>query len=285
MSFGLPVAALAAALFGCADFLGGLASRRASALTVTLMVSVIGALPVWALSPWIHGSPTPVEMLWGALAGVAGATGVTGLYFVLARGPVGVVAPVVAVCGVAVPVIAGFALGERPTTAALIGIALAVPAVMLISSSASEAGATAPRRAARPVIVLAVLSGIGLGAFLVCIARIGESAGLMPLIAARATGSVVALVGLALRREPPRLPPGSRAPAIAGSLVDGTANVLYLLVVRSHAVSIVGTIVSLGPAFTIILARFVLHERFHRLQVAGLALAGVAIVLLTNGTR
>ncbi|HTO92558.1 MAG TPA: EamA family transporter, partial [Candidatus Sulfotelmatobacter sp.] len=85
--------------------------------------------------------------------------------------------------------------------------------------------------------------------------------------------------------EPPRLPPGSRAPAIAGSLVDGTANVLYLLVVRSHAVSIVGTIVSLGPAFTIILARFVLHERFHRLQVAGLALAGVAIVLLTNGTR
>ena len=78
MSFGLPVAALAAALFGSADFMGGLASRKASALTVTLIVSVIGAIPVWALSLWVHGTPTTVEMMWGALAGIAGATTPTG---------------------------------------------------------------------------------------------------------------------------------------------------------------------------------------------------------------
>jgi drug/metabolite transporter (DMT)-like permease len=281
VTFGLPVALLAAAMFGCADFMGGLASRRASALTVTLMVSVIGALPVLALSLWVHGSPTTAEMLWGALAGVAGATGVTGLYFVLARGPVGVVAPVAALCGVAVPVLAGLALGERPTLAAAAGIACAAIAVVLISSSGSADGA--PRRVDRSTLILAVLSGLGLGAFLVCIARIGESAGLMPLVAARGAGTLVALTGLALRREPPRLPAGSRFTAIAGSIVDGTANVLYLLVVRSHAVSIVGTIVSLGPAFTIVLARFVLHERFHRRQLVGLALAAGAVILLTGG--
>jgi len=281
VNFGLPVAAFAAAMFGSADFMGGLASRRASALTVTLMVSVLGALPVLALSFWVPGSPTPAEMLWGALGGVAGATGVTGLYYVLARGPVGVVAPVAAVCGVVVPVAAGLALGERPTLAAMIGIVCAVVAVVLISAGGPAAGG--PRRAERPTIVLAILSGVGLGAFLVCIARIGESAGLMPLVAARGAGTLVALTGLALRREAPRLPEGSRLTATAASLVDGTANVLYLLVVRSHAVSIVGTIVSLGPAFTIVLARFVLHERFHRQQLVGLALAAGAVILLTRG--
>jgi drug/metabolite transporter (DMT)-like permease len=280
VTFGLPFAILSAALFGTADFLGGLSTRRAPALLVTLIVSVLGAAPVLALAPWLPGTPGVGDLLWGAAAGVCGASGVTLLYHVLARGPVGVVAPIAGVCGVAVPVLTGFALGERPTPAAIAGIALAALAVALVSASA---GGGAARRAERGVIVLAIVAGLGLGAFLVCLARVRESAGLMPLLSARGAGAIVAIAALLARRESFVVPPGARATAIACALVDGLANVLYLIVVRTHAVSIVGTIVSLAPALTIVLGRFVLHEHFHRKQLAGLALAAVAVVLLTAG--
>jgi len=284
LTLGIPLAVLASALFGTGDFLGGLAARRASALMVTLVVSVLGALPTVLLLGQFPGVPTGADLLWGVGSGVSGALGVTLLYHVLARGPVGVMAPIVAVCGVAVPVAAGLALGERPTWAAGFGMLLAAGAVLLVSASAPAGGDGATRpRAERAVVLLAVLAGLGLGGFLVLLARVGPAAGLLPLVTARAAGAVTVLLVLLARREPLALPPAARVPAIAGALVDGVANVLYLLVVRSHAVSIVGTIVSLGPGFAVVLGHFVLRERFTRTQVLGLACAAVAIVLLTGG--
>jgi drug/metabolite transporter (DMT)-like permease len=280
VNFGLPIAAAAAALFGTADFLGGYAARRASALMVTLVVSLVGAIPVIALALWAGGHASRADLLWGAAGGVAGASGVTLLYYVLARGPVGVVAPISAVCGVTVPVAVGLLMGERPTPAAAIGIALAVAAVVMVNGGAPDAKQP---RAAGSVIVLAVLSGLGLGAFLVFLARVSPGAGLSPLLAARGAGALTVTVALLARREKFVLPPGARQSSLLGAMIDGFANVLYLLVVRTQAVSVVATIVSLAPALTVLLGRLVLKEQFHRRQSFGLGLAALAVVLLTSG--
>ena len=67
---------------------------------------------------------------------------------------------------------------------------------------------------------------------------------------------------------------------MAAGAGDTVANVLYLLAVRQGLVSLVAVIVALYPAATVILAQVVLSERLRRVQVAGLALAGSAAVLL-----
>ena len=74
--------------------------------------------------------------------------------------------------------------------------------------------------------------------------------------------------------------PGSRALTAAAGALDAQANVLYLLAVREGLVSVVSVLAALYPVSTVILARVVLHERFHRVQVAGMALALPAAVLM-----
>src|SRR5580765_550695 len=122
------LAVLSAAVYGAADFLGGLATKRGSTVfsvvvfsQSTGLVLVLLALPL--LPP---ASPRAADFAWGAGAGLAGGIGLALLYRGLAIGVMSVVAPVTAVCAVVIPLIVGFVLGERPSAPAWIGVALAV---------------------------------------------------------------------------------------------------------------------------------------------------------------
>ena len=81
------------------------------------------------------GIATVPDYAWSVAGGVSGGLGVALLFHVLARGPVATAAPVVAVCGVAMPAIAGLAFGERPGALAIGGIVLAALAVGLVSAA------------------------------------------------------------------------------------------------------------------------------------------------------
>lgn len=300
-------AALASMLFGTADFLGGLAARRVPALFVTLIASVAGFALLVPAAVTYGGSPSPADHSWSVAAGVLGGLGVTLLFHVLALGPVGTVAPIVAVCGVAMPALAGLVLGERPGVLPLAGMALAAVAILLVSGAHAEHGhagdvvphprqgaamaragestraPASPARARASTLALSAVSGFGLGAFLVCLSRVSAEAGLWPLIVARLAGMAAVLVVILARRVPIRFGLESWGVSVASGFADSGANLLYLWIVRLHPLSIVGTIVSLSPATVVLLARVVLKERFHRRQIAGLALAAFAIVLMTAG--
>jgi drug/metabolite transporter (DMT)-like permease len=271
--------ALASMLFGGGDFLGGLGARRAPALLVTLLAMLVGFAVLVPAAMRVAGAPIATDFYWSGAGGVLGGLGVALLFRVLAAGPVGTVSPIVAVTGCAMPVIAGLSSGERPELAALFGIAAAVVAIVLVSGGPSGGHA----RARTSTLALAAVSGVGLGGFLVCIARVAEAAGLWPLVVARAAGTASVVALLLGRREPIRFGRGTLAICAASGLLDSVANLLYFWIVKQGALSIVGTIVSLSPATVILLARLVLHERFHRRQIAGLALAALAIVLMTAG--
>ena len=116
-----------AALYGAADFLGGLASRRANTLAIVVTSQGCGlTLLVLSLPLLPEATPTARDLVWGGAAGLAGGTGVTLLYRALAVGRMAVVAPTTAVCAVMIPVVTGVLLGERLVPLTILGVALAI---------------------------------------------------------------------------------------------------------------------------------------------------------------
>jgi len=268
-----------AALYGAADFLGGMASRRASTMAVVVWSQAAGLVMLLLVLPLLpDASPSRSDWFWGAVAGLAGSVGVGLLYRALAIGTMAVVAPTTAVCAVVIPVMAGLLAGERLAGLTIAGIGLAVVAIVLVSQ---ERGTTS---VARKGIGIAFLSGVAIGFFFLALARTAPAAGMWPLVASRAI-SLVLFGGLGLATAQPMMmtSPVARI-AIGGGVVDMAANALYLAATRYGALSIVVTLASLYPASTVILARVVLGERLSRWQIAGVACALGAIVLIVGST-
>src|SRR5438132_8824158 len=188
------LALLSAGFYGTADFLGGVAARRAPALAATVAAQACGLVVVLLAMPLFPSEvPSSGGFLWGAAAGLAGGVGVALLYYGFAVGRVSVVAPVTAVCSITIPVLVAIGLGERPGPLALAGMAVAVASVALISRHDDPAGK--PRGRDRS-LAIALASGVAIGAFFVCLARAGNTAGLWPLLIAPAA-STPALVAAA----------------------------------------------------------------------------------------
>lgn len=285
----------AAVVFGSADFLGGLASRRRTALAVALLSQAAGlALLVVALPFLGSAVVTPRDLGLGALGGLFGATGVVLLFRSLAKGPMSVVAPTAALAASVVPILAGLLLGERPGPAALVGIAVALGAVVLITREGPSepdplladgtdvVRAPADRAAALRVAGIALLAGALFGLFFVCLHGTGDDAGLYPLLGARMASVPLLAVLLATRGGGVRTALAGRGlgTIVLSGVLDMAANVLYLLALRHGMLAVVAAVTGLYPASTILLAQTVLDERMRRTQVAGLAVAAVAATLV-----
>jgi drug/metabolite transporter (DMT)-like permease len=284
------VLALASAvLYGAADFLGGLASRRAATVVVVIVTQAAGLLVLAVLLPVLpDASPARADLLWGIAAGVAGSAGVALLYRALAIGTMAVVAPTTAVCAVAIPVLAGVALGERPPAITIAGIGLALVSIVLVSQQRGEAPAHDGRRggtALPPGLGLALLSGVAIGLFFLSLARTAVTAGLWPLLVARSVSLVLFGTIATAGRMPVRMARPVLLIAMACGVLDMAANALYLIAVREGPLMAVVTLSSLYPASTVALAGVVLRERLDRAQVAGIACALVAVLLIVSPGR
>lgn len=287
---GIVLSLLAAAIYGAGDFVGGLAARRVSVLFVVGIGQVVGLIGVTALALMLPARHVgSADLWWGAASGVSTAVGITLLYQALATGRMSVVAPITALCALAVPVIFAFVAGPSATSLAAAGIAVAAFAVVLISREPDKASdkADALGTATGRAVALAVIAGLGIGVFYVTMGRTDPASGIWPLVVARGVSTVLfALGALALlrrwRRAPAPPPVLWRWAALSG-MFDSAANALYLLASREGNLAVVATLTSLYPASTVFLAAVALGERLRRSQVAGLALATVAVVMIVAG--
>ncbi|MFE3654187.1 EamA family transporter [Streptomyces sp. NPDC057579] len=262
--------------YGCADFLGGLGSRKAHVLR-TVMVAAPASLAVELLLwPVLGASFSAGALGWGAASGVASAAAFALLYRTLAIGPMNVLSPVTALVSAALPVGVGLLQGEHLAAAGLVGLPLALVAVVLVSAG-HGAGSARPSRAA---LLMAFGAGAAIALQLVCLHQAPSDSGVAPLIVGRAVSSAVVLAAAGLMRR--RL--GSERPAYgisaAAGALDSVANLLFLLAARSGDLTVVAVITALYPAGTVLLARGVLAERIHRGQLVGLGTAAVAVSLL-----
>jgi drug/metabolite transporter (DMT)-like permease len=276
----LPIvlAGICALVWGTADFSGGKATQRGSALAVAVMSQLLG-LPVLAISVLlVPGTPSLADLGWGVLAGTAGFVGIVLLYRGLASGAMAVVAPITAVTAALVPIVVGLVIDRSPGALALTGAGCAVIAIALVS-----VGPTGSRSAVTGGLIgLALASGAMFGLFFVLLGQSSPDAGMWPLLGVRVGSIVLGLLVAARTGTSLRLPPRALAwAAIAGPL-DVAANAFYLAAVGRGDLVVVGPIASLYPASTVLLALAVDRERLRVVQVAGLGLAAAALVLTAS---
>ncbi|XQE77668.1 EamA family transporter [Streptomyces microflavus] len=274
--FALLLALGSSLAYGCADFLGGLGARKAHVLR-TVMIAAPASLTVELLLwPVLGASFAPATIAWGAASGVASAAAFALLYKALAIGPMNVLSPITALVSAMLPVGVGLVQGEHLGPAGLLGLPLALAAVVLVSAGHGAKAA----RPSRTALLLAFGAGAAIALQLVFLHQAPSDSGVGPLIVGRTVSSAVTLAaaGLMFRRL------GAEKPAYgisaAAGVLDSVANLLFLLAARSGDLAVVAVITALYPAGTVLLARSVLSERIYRGQLIGLGTAAVAVSLL-----
>jgi drug/metabolite transporter (DMT)-like permease len=271
-------------LWGLADFLGGLKSRS---FPVPVVLAIMYVASLVTMGVFIaargEGPPAAEAVLAGLGAGLFGIAALMAFYRALSIGTMSIVAPL-ASTGVGLPVLVGLATGDQPGLLRSLGLAAAVVGVVL--ASREERGGSADPRLQRQSVLLAIVAGLGFGAYFVFaeISSRGDVGWALLLSRAAATPFVVAFALIALRRGGRR--PGMRELAIIGGigLLDLGANVLYNTSTTIGELSTVAVASSLYPVTTVLLAAALLNERVRGIQRTGVAIALFGVVLIAAGT-
>jgi drug/metabolite transporter (DMT)-like permease len=270
-------------LWGSADFLGGLLSRRLPALAVVAWSQSAGLVTVLAVALATGAFADPTGWVgWGVAAGIAGPVGLVAFYTALSVGTMGVVSPIAAL-GAVVPVLAGLLSGEQPTAVQNAGIVLGLVGAVAAGGPELSPLRRGPAGAGARSVALAAIAGGAFGVALVAIARGAASSPVMTLVGMRAT-SVLAflLVGVLLRSAGGVRPRDLASLAIVG-VGDVLANLAFALASTRGMVSVVAVLAALYPVATVVLGRVLLHERLAGVQQAGVSVALVGVVLLAVG--
>ena len=278
-----------ALVWGAADFLGGLKSRTVALFTVMLLSQAAGLAPLLVVAAVRGEGPPAAEILpWCALGAFAGTVGLAAFYRGLSVGAMGVVAPISS-SAAAIPVIVGVASGERPGAIQVAGIVVAIAGVALASWEPRPAdedplGAEPPGARGRGRSAtgtgLALIAALGFGFFFVGLDEASDRDLLWALVLTRSISTGALLVAaLAMRPDLSVSARDGRAIALVG-ILDVAANALFAAATTLGLVSVVSVLGSLYPVTTIVLARFLLHERLRATQRGGAvaALAGVALI-------
>ena len=262
--------------WGAGDFSGGLASKRTSAYSVVALsqfVSLVLLITIAFLLP--EEEISSQDIILGALAGVCGAAGLVILYSGLARGPMGVVAPVTAVVAAIVPVVFSIFIEGLPLPRQIVGFGIALISVWLISRTDLN------RRFHLSDLLLPVFAGIGFGIFFILIDRVSESAIWWPLVSAR-TASICLVLGIAIIQRKLEVPVVNQLPIIIlAGVFDTGGNAFFALATRLGRLDIAAILSSLYPAITVLLAWIILKERLTFYQWTGVVMVILAVVLIT----
>ena len=285
------LALAAAALYGSADFLGGTASRRASAFAV-LAVTVPAGAAVMLLAMLLLGGLSGGELGWAgmtwagtgwaAAAGTCGALGLVAFYAAFAAAPMSVVAPVAALVSTVLPVGAALADGERMGPSVIAGVLVCVVAVILVSAGSPGSAQEGTPSARLRGVGYAVAAGVAFGLFFLFLRDAGTGGVIWPVALSRTAGAVIALACCALTRTRLLGRGDALIIALASGAVDALANVCYVLATRAGLFGLAVVLTSLYPGVTVLLARIVLGERMRWVQRAGLLLAAAGIILVTR---
>lgn len=260
--------------------MGGVAARRVAALRVMLVAYPIETLLLGVMAVFVGGPIHAGAVLWGCLYGIGMAFGMWAFFAALGSGPISVVSPLAAVLNAAVPVAVGMALGERPGQAALVGVVLALGAVMLVSREAPAEGT--PYRFTPKVAWLTVVAGSAMGLNLVFLHQAPHVCKLWPLVFARVAASLV-VFAMAKTSDNLVMPRGRPLKlAVAVALLDIFANITMLAALHTWLLSLASILISLYPAATVVLAMVVLRERVTRLQGIGMVLAMGSVAMIAS---
>ncbi len=293
---GLALGMLAALGWGVGDFYGGIASRRWPPLLVVLGSMIIATF-VLVIVLLLRGTGLNLteDLAWAMISGAIASIALLGFYHILARGNMSVSAPLTALMATSVPVLFGIITSGLPGTAQIIGIAVALVAIVLIGYTRNDNTGHSSGRSTLRTLLEPILVGTIFGFCLVCLNQVRTNDVFAPLLALRIAGMSTLVISLLLRpatrrpiialwrqKEAARaaFAPGLRIMTLIG-VSDLGATGAFLLASQISALTIIAVLGSLYPAVTVLLARFVDKEQLHRGQLVGLVLCFSAIALIS----
>ena len=172
---------------------------------------------------------------------------------------------------------AGFVLEGWPDPLVLVGIVVAIVAVVLVSRVADEGGG-------REGLAEALIAGTAIGLFGIVISQLPEGHVFAPLTVIRGVQALL-VVGIVLVTRSAWRPPASMLPLLVGiGLADMAGNALYIIAVQTGALAIASVLSALYPVTTVILAALLLKERVTRAHALGIGLAVAAIACIGLGS-
>lgn len=266
--------------WGISDFLGGLQSRRMHVLVVVLFAETVGLLLSLALLPVLGaGGLSAAELGIAAAGGAAGAVGLIAYYQSMATGTISVVSPIAGL-GVVIPVAVGLARGEDPALVQLIGVGVAMAAVVLVSY---EESTEAKAFSIRPIL-MALVAAVGFGCYFIAVDATATQDAAWTIAAVRAGSVIVGLAAVIAVRPSFSMPANAGWTILTIGAFDVLANSLYAVATTKGLLPVVAVGGSIYPAVTILLAYMVVGERLAPVRKAGVALALAGIVMIAAGT-
>ena len=268
-------------LWGASDFTGGYGTRRANAFVLTTFSHLCAFVLMFVIAFGEHGEfLSRRSIAWAVMAGISGGFSLAIFYRALAGGKMGLIAPVSALVGAAIPTLADVALEGTPSRWTICGFLLAVVALWLITRpepSGEESSSVRPAG-----VGMAALAGVGFAGFYLCIHQAHGSplwiAAIGRIGSFTATAAAVAVTRVPVKLDGPRAGLGM----LAGFL-DIIATASFVVASQRGRLDQAVVITSLYPAVTVLLARLVLKEHFSGWKFVGLVAALAAVPMLAAG--
>lgn len=277
------LALLSSALWGAADFFGGTLSKKYAPIVVLGMTQSIGLLfgiTLVLFNGDLLGSNPPQAFgdggyfFAGALAGITGYIGLICLYAGLSTGRMGVVSPISSLSAV-IPLTFALVTGEVLTWAQGIGVVIALAGAFCASGPELSQGLSP-----KPLF-LALGAAAGFGTAMTFMSIGSESSALMTMVMMRATTFLITLTLVIRFRTVGNFTKAEIPILIFVGIADFSANLLLGVATNFGLVSLVMVLGSIYPIVTALMAYLFLHERLHRIQYAGIAMAVAGVALIS----
>jgi len=276
------LALFASLSWGTSDFLAGIEARRMTSWAVAL-VSMAAAAGGGLVALAVARPPAPTGAVVAALVAGGVCSGMSAItyYFALKVTRMSITSPILAGAAL-LPVAWGLARGEKPSTLAMVGIAVTIGGIIVVSRPGGDKDDAHPRTTLKGVLL--ALAGSAFAGVLVITLDYGAASD--PLWAAtviRCSAALLCAVWVAAARPALRLRRrGVWVVAVAGLMVV-LANLLFAQATTLADLSVVAVLGWLSPAVTMVYAWVLLHERMRPLQrvAAAAVLAGVVCLALS----
>jgi drug/metabolite transporter (DMT)-like permease len=265
----------AVACWGVSDFLGGHTAKRFNSFFLAMIGHASGLVLVVAIAASNHMQfPAIHSMEWALAAGAAGGLALAFFYRALSHN-MGLAAPVATVISAAIPAIFAIWTEDFPRPLAMVGFALALLGIWLISR---------PEGSVRPKgLGLALVAGIGFSIFYICFRQAGSGSAFWFASASRSASLLVTgIIVIAGKNLKPFYWPGFFIGTLAGCL-DVTGTVMFIRASQSGRLDTAVVLTSLYPVITVLLARAILKEHFTGWKMVGMVAALAAVPLIARG--
>jgi drug/metabolite transporter (DMT)-like permease len=269
---------LGALSIGAADLFARRTVRSSSVLTAGTVISLVAAATSLAAVIMFGSTHRLDDLLIGLLSGLGLGAGLFAYYEAIVRSSATVVAPLVGALSAIIPYGYAVARGASPSAGAVVGAAIALVGVVVITTGGSHG----PAHDLRPGVIWGTASGVAYGIGFAVVLEASSGAGAWPAFGQR-TMATLMLAAVALHRSAPlSAPPGSRTAGLLSGVLAGSSTVCYLAGVRHDPTTTVIT-TSMFPAASVAVGRLFFGDPMNRRHVLGIAIVLAGTIAVVTG--